>query len=116
MASRDDGISLLASLVNFGAILSFIVLHLAVIVRWLRYGRPGSAVRNVVVPLVGMAILIGIVVHANILAQRVGIAWLAAGVLILLALIASGRRPHLAGLDADAGSGDHDGATADRRA
>jgi amino acid transporter len=27
MASRDDGISLLASLVNFGAILSFIVLH-----------------------------------------------------------------------------------------
>jgi hypothetical protein len=60
----------------------------------------------VIVPLVGMTILIGIVVHANILAQRLGIAWLAAGVLILLTLIVSGRRPHLAGLDTEADSAD----------
>ncbi|MEV4638529.1 APC family permease [Actinoplanes sp. NPDC049548] len=100
MASRDDGISLLASLVNFGAILSFIVVHLSVLAYRIRVGRrAGGAVRTVLLPVVGVLILSGIIVNANILAQRAGLAWLGVGVLILLVLIATGRRPYLAGLD-----------------
>lgn len=99
MASRDDGISLMASLVNFGAILSFIVVHLSVVARRVRVGRAaGGAVRTVLMPMVGVLILSGIVVNANILAQRTGLAWLGSGVLVLLVLTATGRRPYLAGL------------------
>jgi amino acid transporter len=103
MANRDDGISLLASLVNFGAMISFIVLHAAVVTRWARQGRPGSALRNVVVPVIGAAILVAVVINANILAQRVGLIWLGVGVVILIILYATGRRPHLSGFEADPG-------------
>ncbi|MEV8509695.1 APC family permease [Actinoplanes sp. NPDC051475] len=103
MASRADGITLLASLVNFGALLSFIMVHLAVLARRRRLGpAAGPALRQWILPLLGVAILAGIIVHANILAQSVGGAWLGLGVLVLLILIATGRRPHLSGLDADA--------------
>ncbi|MFI7600748.1 APC family permease [Actinoplanes sp. NPDC049681] len=107
MASRDDGISLMASLVNFGAILSFIVVHLSVVARRVRVGRAaGGVVRTLLLPTAGVLILSGIVVNANILAQRTGLAWLGLGVLVLLALTATGRRPYLAGLDSEAGDRD----------
>ncbi|OJF15427.1 APC family permease [Couchioplanes caeruleus] len=99
MASRADGIRLLVSLVNFGAMASFTVLHIAVIWRWLTNGRDGSSMRNLVVPLVGAAILLMVIVHANIAAQQVGIAWIVAGLLVLLVLHLTGRRPRLSGLD-----------------
>jgi amino acid transporter len=103
MAARDDGISLLASLVNFGAMISFIVLHVAVVYRWARNGRRENALRHVLVPAIGAAILVAVVINANILAQRVGLIWLGVGVVILLILYATGRRPHLSGLDETAG-------------
>jgi amino acid transporter len=101
MASRDDGITLLVSLVNFGAMISFIVLHVAVVWRWLGQGRPGSVWRNLIVPVVGAAILAAVVVNQNILAQRLGVIWLGVGVLVLGALHLAGRRPTLSGLAAD---------------
>jgi amino acid transporter len=101
MASRADGINVLVSLVNFGAMVSFTVLHVAVVWRWAASGRTGGTVRNVIVPLVGAGILIAVVVKMNILAQRVGFVWLGLGVLVLAALYATGRRPHLSGLDSD---------------
>ncbi|MFI7598276.1 APC family permease [Actinoplanes sp. NPDC049681] len=107
MASRSDGITLLASLVNFGALLSFIVVHLSVLARRRKLGpAAGPALRQWILPVLGVTILVGIIVHANILAQRVGLAWLTLGVLILLMLIATGRRPHLSGLDGDTSSED----------
>jgi amino acid transporter len=99
MAVRADGIALLASLVNFGAMIAFTVLHASVIYRYFTQGRPGSAWRNVVVPVLGISVLLAVVIHANILAQRVGLAWLALGVVVLLALFATGRRPRLSGID-----------------
>ncbi|MEV6598824.1 APC family permease [Actinoplanes sp. NPDC051346] len=103
MASRTDGITLMASLVNFGAILSFIVVHLSVLARRRRLGPvAGPALRQWILPLLGVIILVGIIVHANILAQRLGLAWLALGVLVLLTMVATGRRPRLSGLGPDA--------------
>jgi hypothetical protein len=44
-----------------------------------------------------------VVINANILAQRVGLIWLGVGVVILIILYATGRRPHLSGFEADPG-------------
>jgi amino acid transporter len=115
MASRDDGITLMVNLVNFGAMTAFIVLHLAVIVHWLRTGRSGSVWRNLIFPLVGVAILVFVVIHANILAQTVGLIWLGVGVLVLIVLTVTGRKPTLAGLDmpaTDEHAGDEQAETA----
>jgi amino acid transporter len=101
MAGRDDGISLMASLVNFGALLSFIVVHLSVLARNLRPNEPKVAgwFRSWVLPLVGIAILVAVIVNANALAQAIGFVWLGIGVLVLLVLVATGRTPRLSGID-----------------
>jgi amino acid transporter len=99
MASRDDGISLLVSLVNFGAMTSFTVLHVAVVWRWITGGRHGSAWRHLVVPVIGAAILVTVIINANVAAQKAGFLWITAGLLVLVVLHLTGRRPRLSGLD-----------------
>jgi amino acid transporter len=100
MASRADGITLLATLINFGAMLSFIVVHLSVLARNLRGGpKLAGPFRSWVVPLVGIAVLGVVIYNANVLAQRIGLIWLGVGVLMLVVMTASGRRPRLAGID-----------------
>lgn len=98
MASRANGITELASLVNFGALLAFTMLQVAVICWWARHRR-GSVVRHVVVPVIAIVALVAIMINANVLAQTVGLIWLAIGVLVLVLLYAVGRRPRLSGLD-----------------
>jgi amino acid transporter len=102
MASRDDGITLMASLVNFGALLSFLVVHVCVLVHRLR-GRKlaGGWLRVWVLPLLGIASLGAVIWNANVLAQRLGFLWLGLGVLILAGMVLTGRTPRLAGMDAD---------------
>ncbi|MEU7905260.1 APC family permease [Actinoplanes sp. NPDC049118] len=99
MASRADGIALLVSLVNFGAMTSFTVLHVAVVWRWFATGSTGGVWRNLVVPVIGAGILLTVIINANIAAQKVGLAWISAGLLILAVLHLLGRRPRLSGLD-----------------
>jgi amino acid transporter len=102
MASRDDGITLMVSLVDFGAMTAFLVLHVSVV--WHYVVRRGSRnwLLHVVVPVVGFAILALVIWNANVAAQQLGFIWLGLGVLVLVILYAIGRRPRLAGL-----SGDH---------
>jgi amino acid transporter len=102
MASRDDGITLMSSLVNFGALLSFIVVHLSVLARNLRrhQRRIAGPLRSWLLPVLGIAILVTVIWNANILAQRVGLVWLGLGVVVLLVMTAAGRRPQLAGIEA----------------
>ncbi|WP_236718298.1 APC family permease [Actinoplanes sp. TFC3] len=103
MASRDDGITVLSSLVNFGALLSFIVVHLSVLARNLRTDQPKVAGwwRSWVLPIAGVVILVAVIVNANALAQTVGFIWLGIGVLVLIWLVATGRTPRLSGIGAD---------------
>ncbi|MCW3841663.1 APC family permease [Micromonospora yasonensis] len=98
MATRSDGITLLSSLINFGAMVAFLVLHVSVVVHHLIRQRTGNWWAHLVMPAVGFAILAYVVVNANIAAQRLGLAWLALGVLVLAGLYATGRRPVLSGL------------------
>jgi amino acid transporter len=98
MATRSDGITLLSSLINFGAMVAFLVLHVSVVVHHLICGRSRNWWAHLVMPAVGFAILAYVVVNANIAAQRLGLAWLALGLVVLAGLYATGRRPVLSGL------------------
>ncbi len=98
MATRSDGITLLSSLINFGAMVAFLVLHVSVVVHHLIRRRSGNWRAHLVMPAVGFVILAYVVVNANIAAQRLGLAWLALGVVVLAGLYLSGRRPVLSGL------------------
>jgi amino acid transporter len=91
MATRDDGITLLASLINMGAMVAFIALHLAVIVHFVVRNGSRDFWRHMLTPVIGIAILGYVVFSANILAQVVGLIWLGAGVVVMIALIAAKR-------------------------
>ncbi|MBM0255523.1 APC family permease [Micromonospora sp. 4G55] len=97
-ATRTDGITLLSSLINFGAMVAFLVLHVSVVVHHVVRRRSRNWWAHLVMPAVGFVILAYVVVNANIAAQRLGLAWLALGVLVLAGLYATGRRPVLSGL------------------
>jgi amino acid transporter len=99
MATRDDGISLLSTLVNFGAMTAFLALHVSVVVHYVVRRGSRDWLRHLVVPVVGFLILGYVVVNAKVAAQVLGFVWLGIGVVILVVLYATGRRPRLAGLD-----------------
>lgn len=103
-ASREDGITLLSSLVNFGALTTFLVLHVSVVVHYLVRRRSRDWWRHLVAPAAGFAILAYVVVNADIAAQRLGFAWLAVGALVLTGLVLTGRRPRLAVAEDTAGT------------
>jgi len=98
MATRDDGISLLSTLVNFGAMTAFLALHVAVVVHYVVRNRSRDWLKHLVVPVIGFLILLYVVINANIAAQVLGFVWLGIGVLVLITFYATGRRPELAGL------------------
>ncbi|WIM99428.1 APC family permease [Actinoplanes oblitus] len=95
MASRDDGITLMSAMVNFGAMIAFIVLHVCVIWEWVKNGRQGNPLSNLVVPVLGAAVLIAVIWNGNLLAQTVGLIWLGVGAVVLVVLLATGRKPTL---------------------
>ncbi|HLL66725.1 MAG TPA: APC family permease [Micromonosporaceae bacterium] len=102
MASRADGIALLSSLINFGAITAFIVLHAAVVWHYLIRHRSRRIFAHLLLPVTGAAILVAVAINANVLAQRIGLIWLGLGVVVLIGLAVTGRRPRLSGLGARA--------------
>ncbi|MGW0431190.1 APC family permease [Micromonospora sp. NPDC003197] len=98
MSARDDGISVLSSLISFGALTAFLVLHLAVIWHYLVRRRSRNYFVHLVMPAVGFVILAYVVINANIAAQRLGFVWLGIGIIVLIGLYVAGRRPVLSGL------------------
>jgi amino acid transporter len=100
MASRDDGLTLLTTLVNFGAMTAFLVLHVSVVWHYLVRNGSRDWLRHLVVPVLGFAILAVVIWNANVAAQRLGFVWIGLGVIVLVVLYSVGRRPHLAGQDA----------------
>ena len=93
--TREDGISLLSTLVNFGALTAFLALHVSVV--WHYIGRQGSRRwwSHLVAPVIGFAILAYVLINAQLQAKWLGLIWFAVGLLVLVALMVSGRRPEL---------------------
>ncbi|MFI8170552.1 APC family permease [Streptomyces sp. NPDC085931] len=85
-ARRDDGMDQLVSVVNIGALTAFTLLH-ASVVGWFAAGRRGGAVswwRHVLVPVLGAAITVAVIVAASGTAQVAGAVWLAVGLVVLV--------------------------------
>ena len=84
-ARRDDGLDHLVSVVNVGALTAFVLLH-ASVVGWFAVRRmegPPSWWRHVLMPVVGAAILVAVILEATTSAQLVGLCWLGIGLVVL---------------------------------
>src|SRR5581483_8411162 len=98
MSSRDDGIALLSTLVNFGAMTAFLALHVSVFWHHVVPGGSRDWLRHVVVPVLGFGILLYVLISAKLQAKALGLVWLGVGVIVLAVLYLTGRRPKLSGL------------------
>ncbi|MFL6140271.1 MAG: APC family permease [Labedaea sp.] len=92
----DYGLTTLTTLVNFGALTAFLLLHVSVIVHYLIRRRSRDYLRHLVFPLCGLVILGYVVIKAKVAAQVVGLSWLGVGVILMIVLLAAGRTPTLA--------------------
>lgn len=95
MSLRDNGIGELASLVNFGAMSAFLLLHVAVVVHYMIKKRSRNIWAHLVAPAIGFAVLVAVVINQNVAAQWVGGVWLAIGLVVIGVSYVVGRRPEL---------------------
>ncbi|MFI6477466.1 APC family permease [Nonomuraea sp. NPDC050663] len=95
MNTLDDGVSLLVSLVNFGAMTAFLLLHVAVVVHFVVRQRSRDLLAHLVAPAIGFAVLVFVVINANVAAQVLGFIWLGIGLVVLGVSYLLGRRPSL---------------------
>jgi amino acid transporter len=80
-----DQFELLTSMVSFGALLGFLLLHASVVAHFFRTGR-GEWLRHLVVPAVGFLIVGYVLWNAERNAILAGVGWLALGLVLLLVL------------------------------
>jgi amino acid transporter len=88
-------IGLLSSLVNFGALFSFLMLHVSVVVYFVITRRVRTFALHLLSPVVGFIIIAFVLVNADAHAKIGGVIWLAIGALILAALRLAGRSTEL---------------------
>ncbi|TCO54259.1 APC family permease [Actinocrispum wychmicini] len=84
-------IAFLSTLVNFGALVAFLLLHLSVAVYYLIKRRERTYGMHLVVPAVGFVIIAYVLYNADTPAKVGGLIWLAIGVILLLVRKAMGR-------------------------
>ncbi|POX59799.1 amino acid permease [Streptomyces sp. Ru62] len=82
-ARRDDGLDKLVSVVDIGALSAFTLLHASVVGYFVVRHGPWSWWRHVLIPVLGAAITVAVIVEAAGVAQVVGAVWLVTGLLVL---------------------------------
>ncbi len=88
-------VGLLSSLVNFGALFSFLLLHVSVVVYFLFKKRTGGIALHLVSPSIGFIVIGFVLMNADAHAKIGGLAWLGIGVAIVIGLRLSGRTTDL---------------------
>lgn len=83
MATR---LEFLASMLNFGALTTFLMLHLSVIVHFRWMLRSKDWLRHLLVPLIGFTIIAYVLLNMAVQAKVAGVAWLMIGIALLIAL------------------------------
>lgn len=76
-----DHIETLASLVSFGALSAFVLLHLSVLVHWHKRPAQRRWFAHVAAPVLGVAVVLAVIYGMQSLALQVGAAWLVIGLL-----------------------------------
>ncbi|MEU6311163.1 APC family permease [Streptomyces sp. NPDC047014] len=107
-ARRDDGLGHLVSVVDVGALVAFTLLH-ASVVGWFVVRRregPPQWGKHLVVPVLGAAVTVAVIVEASRAAQLVGAVWLMAGLCVLLVQRGRRRPPGADAHGTAAGGGD----------
>ena len=99
LTTQKNGITLMTTLVNFGAMTAFLVLHVSVVMHFVVRQGSRDWWRHLICPVLGFAILVYVVINANVAAQRLGFGWLAIGVVVLVWSTLTGRRPTLSGVN-----------------
>ncbi|ABS02042.1 APC family permease [Kineococcus radiotolerans] len=84
-------IALISSLVNFGALFGFCLLHVSVVVHHLVRGRSRNLLLHLVCPVLGFLIIGYVLLNAGAPAQIGGTAWLLVGAVVLAVNLRSGR-------------------------
>lgn len=79
-AQRDDGLDILVSIVDLGALAAFALLHASVIGYFVLKARGPWTLAHVLVPLAGMGTTLWVVLETSALAKIVAGVWLVAGV------------------------------------
>ncbi|WP_285439210.1 APC family permease [Streptomyces sp. ISL-100] len=82
---RDDGLDHLVSVVDIGALTAFVLLH-ASVVGWFAVRRlegPPVWWRHVLLPVLGAAVAVAVIVEASGTAQAVGAVWLVVGLVVV---------------------------------
>lgn len=87
----------LTRVVNFGALTSFALLHLAVAWHHVVRQRSGAWIRHLVFPLAGLAVILYVLYGMNLDAKVLGGCWIAAGILYYLVLAARMGGPRQTG-------------------
>lgn len=75
-----DRLDELASIVNFGALAGFAMLHLSVLVHFGLRQRSRRIFRHWIVPVLGLAVVLAVLSGMSVLALLIGIAWMLAGI------------------------------------
>ncbi|WP_240930365.1 APC family permease [Isoptericola sp. BMS4] len=83
-AIKPDGLDLLSSMVTVGALAAFVFLHVAVIGYYVLGRRTDRRVLHTVVPVVGAAIVVAVLVLASHLALEIAAVWLVVGLVIMV--------------------------------
>ena len=84
-------IDLIASLVNFGALFGFMLLHVSVVVHYIVRKKSKNYLLHLVVPVVGFLIIGYVLMNANDAAKIGGVVWLVIGLGVYLYYRWSGR-------------------------
>ncbi|HZJ01113.1 MAG TPA: APC family permease [Gemmatimonadaceae bacterium] len=84
-------VGLVSSLVNFGALFSFLMLHVSVVVYFLIRRRSRAFGVHLLSPVIGFAIIAFVLVNADVHAKVGGLVWLAIGAMVLIGLRLRGR-------------------------
>lgn len=81
-ARRDDGLSLLVSIVDVGALTAFAMLHLSVIGYFAVRRRAPTSPVHIVLPALGIVVTAWVLAESSRLAQLIGAVWFVLGFLI----------------------------------
>ena len=81
-ARRDDGLDVLVSIVDMGALTAFVLLHASVVGYFVVRRRAPAGAAHIVVPVLGAGVATWIVVSAGVLARIIAAVWLAVGVVL----------------------------------
>lgn len=89
-ARRDDGLDVLVSIVDLGALSAFALLHAAVVGYFVSKKRAPGGLAHVLVPAAGVLTIVWVIAETSVLARTVAAVWLLAGLVALA--VSSGRR------------------------